>query len=316
MGSHQRIIEIYTLRGRLAKGVEEKMSKESSRPETTAKHFALGTVLNTGYTIIELVLGAMVGSVALVADALHNLSDVVGLLLAWVAELLTRRHPTLRRTYGLKGTTIMAALINAVMLVVAMVLIVVEAVSKLQHPAPVAGWSVVLIAGAGVVVNGATALMFGRGHKDLNVRGAFLHMAADAGVSVAVVVAGIVMMVTGWRWVDPVASLIVAGAVLGLTWGLLRDATNMALAAVPRSVNAERVEEVIARCPSVVSYHDLHIWAISTSDTALTVHVRRNTHEHNDAFLDELAASIREQCGITHITIQVEYGNNDGDNAY
>ncbi len=119
VGSHQRIIEIYTLRGRLAKGVEEKMSKESSRPETTAKHFALGTVLNTGYTIIELVLGAMVGSVALVADALHNLSDVVGLLLAWVAELLTRRHPTLRRTYGLKGTTIMAALINAVMLVVA-----------------------------------------------------------------------------------------------------------------------------------------------------------------------------------------------------
>ncbi|WP_054750141.1 cation diffusion facilitator family transporter [Lacticaseibacillus thailandensis] len=292
------------------------MNKESSGRHATADHFAWGTFLNTGYTIVELVLGAMVGSVALIADALHNLSDVLGLVLAWGAELLTRRHPTLRRTYGLKGTTILAALVNALMLVIAMVLIVAEAVNKLHHPAPVAGWSVVLIAGAGVLVNGATALLFGRGNKDLNVRGAFLHMAADAGVSLAVVVAGIIMIVTGWRWVDPVASLVVAGAVLGLTWGLLRDALNMALAAVPRSIDTRQVEAVIAHCPSVVSYHDLHIWAISTADTALTVHVRRNTHEHNDAFLDELAARIREQCGITHITIQVEYGNNDGDNDY
>ncbi|WP_127848443.1 cation diffusion facilitator family transporter [Lacticaseibacillus hulanensis] len=285
--------------------------------QNKGRAFSLGMLINSLYTIIEMVFGLAIGSMALVADALHNLSDVLSLFVSWVAEKLTHRHPTAMRTYGMKGGSILAALINAMLLLVAMGAIIIEAIGRLRHPEAVPANTVMLVAGIGILINGGTALLFMSGrHGDLNVRGAFLHMAADAGVSVGVVLAGLLMKLTGWHWLDPLMSLMVAFVVLWATWGLLRDAVNISLAAVPRDLDPEHVRSVIASYPTVRSYHDLHIWSISTTDTALTVHLERTTREGNDEFLDGLAAALRKTCAIDHVTIQIECGQVSADNNY
>ena len=242
------------------------------------KAFFWGILLNTIYIIAEVAFGIGIGSVALVADAVHNLGDVLGLGLAWFADWLSGRHPTVERTYGYKSSSILAALANAAFLLVAMGAIIVEAVTRLSQNAPVEGGWMMLVTGVGIIVNGATALLFhGGSQHDLNIRGAFMHMAADAGVSLGVVLAGGLILLTGWEWLDPVMSILVAIVVLVGTWNLLRDAVNLAMAAVPKDIDPVAVKKLVNAYPTVASCHDLHIWALSTTDVALTVHVVRTT---------------------------------------
>ncbi|WP_277755163.1 cation diffusion facilitator family transporter [Lacticaseibacillus rhamnosus] len=270
------------------------------------KAFFWGILLNLIYIIAEVAFGIGIGSVALVADAIHNMSDVLGLGLAWFAEWLSNRHPTVQRTYGYKSSSILAALANAAFLLVAMGAIIVEAITRLSQNAPVEGGWMMVVAGAGILVNGATAILFHSGSQhDLNIRGAFMHM---AGVSLGVVLAGGLILLTGWEWLDPVMSILVAIVVLIGTWDLLRDAVNLAMAAVPKEIDPVAVKTLVNAYPTVASCHDLHIWALSTTDVALTVHVVRTTAEGNDAFLDALSLSLRESFDIAHTTIQVEYG--------
>ena len=270
------------------------------------KAFFWGILLNLIYIIAEVAFGIGIGSVALVADAIHNMSDVLGLGLAWFAEWLSNRHPTVQRTYGYKSSSILAALANAAFLLVAMGAIIVEAITRLSQNAPVEGGWMMVVAGAGILVNGATAILFHSGSQhDLNIRGAFMHM---AGVSLGVVLAGGLILLTGWEWLDPVMSILVAIVVLIGTWDVLRDAVNLAMAAVPKEIDPVAVKTLVNAYPTVASCHDLHIWALSTTDVALTVHVVRTTAEGNDAFLDALSLSLRESFDIAHTTIQVEYG--------
>lgn len=272
--------------------------------------FFWGILLNAIYIVAEVGFGAAIGSIALVADALHNLSDVLGLAIAWFAAWLSCRKPTAMRTYGYKSSSILAALINAVFLLVAMGAIIVEAAGRFAHPEPIQGGTVMIVAGIGIIVNGATALLFHHGKDhDLNIRGAFMHMAADAGVSLGVVLAGGLYVLTGWQWLDPTVSILVALVVLVGTWGLLKDAVNLAMAAVPKAVDPKQVAACITKFPTVVSCHDLHIWALSTTDVALTVHVMRDTSENNDWFIEKLGQKLRDQYDIAHVTIQVEYGD-------
>ena len=272
--------------------------------------FKWGICLNVIYIIAEVGFGLLIGSMALVADALHNLSDVLGLGIAWGADWLGHLRPTLKRTYGFKGSSILAALINAVFLLVAMGAIIVEAITRFGNAEPIQGVTVMIVAGIGIVVNGVTAFLFHHGQQnDLNIRGAFLHMAADAGVSLGVVIAGGLITLTSWEWLDPLVSIIVAIIVVISTWGLLRDALNLAMAAVPNGINTAAVEAVIDAYPTVVKCHDLHIWALSTTDVALTVHLTRTTAANNDRFLEKLSQQLRQEFGVTHVTIQVEYGD-------
>ena len=246
------------------------------------KAFFWGILLNLIYIIAEVAFGIGIGSVALVADAIHNMSDVLGLGLAWFAEWLSNRHPTVQRTYGYKSSSILAALANAAFLLVAMGAIIVEAITRLSQNAPVEGGWMMVVAGAGILVNGATAILFHSGSQhDLNIRGAFMHMAADAGVSLGVVLAGGLILLTGWEWLDPVMSILVAIVVLIGTWDLLRDAVNLAMAAVPKEIDPVAVKTLVNAYPTVASCHDLHIWTLSTTDVALTVHVVRTTAEGN-----------------------------------
>lgn len=272
--------------------------------------FRWGILLNTIYIIAEVSFGLAVGSLALVADALHNLSDVLGLGIAWFASWLSCKAPTTKRTYGYKSSSILAALINAVFLLIAMGAIIVESIGRFSHPEPVKGGIVMLVAGVGIIVNGATALLFHAGQShDLNIRGAFLHMAADAGVSLGVVIAGGITILTHWEWLDPLVSILVAIVVLISTWGLLRDAVNLAMAAVPKEIDTDAVRAAIDAFPTVASCHDLHIWALSTTDVALTVHVMRTSAVGNDRFLEKLGDQLRQEFDIAHVTIQVEYGD-------
>ena len=242
------------------------------------KAFFWGILLNLIYIIAEVAFGIGIGSVALVADAIHNMSDVLGLGLAWFAEWLSNRHPTVQRTYGYKSSSILAALANAAFLLVAMGAIIVEAITRLSQNAPVEGGWMMVVAGAGILVNGATAILFHSGSQhDLNIRGAFMHMAADAGVSLGVVLAGGLILLTGWEWLDPVMSILVAIVVLIGTWDLLRDAVNLAMAAVPKEIDPVAVKTLVNAYPTVASCHDLHIWTLSTTDVAFTVHVVRTT---------------------------------------
>ena len=251
----------------------------------------------------------MTGSLALLADAGHNLSDVLGLLMAWGAVALAKQLPTARRTYGLRKGTILASLANAGLLLVAVGAIVWEAVRRFGAPEPVAPGPVIIVAAIGVVINTATALMFMRGHNDLNVRGAFLHMAADAAVSLGVVFAAIVIwMVPGWTWIDPAMSLVIAAVIVAGTWGLLRDSLDMALDAAPRGIDPEAVRAWLAARPGVTEVHDLHIWAMSTTETALTAHVTRPDNSDSDAFLHDTAQALSERFRIGHPTLQIETG--------
>jgi cobalt-zinc-cadmium efflux system protein len=281
----------------------------SHAPARFTTALRLGVGLNAGFVLVELVLGFAAHSLALLADAGHNLSDVLGLLLAWGAAEMARRRPTTRRTYGLRRSTILAALANALLLLVAIGAIGLEAIQRLMSPHPVSGGIVAIVAGAGVLVNGATAALFFSGRReDLNIRGAFLHMAADAAVSAAVLLAGLAMMATGRTWLDPVASLIVATVILWGTWGLLRESFALAMDAVPVGIDPERVRAHLAGLPGVTAVHDLHIWGMSTTEAALTAHL-----VCPDGWTDEALVRARDDLharfGIEHTTLQIEHGD-------
>lgn len=282
----------------------------SHAPADYGRAFAIGAALNLGFVAAEAAFGLLAGSLALVADAGHNLGDVLGLLLAWGAAMLMRRRPTPRRTYGLRRSTILAALANAVILLVAIGAIAWEAILRLLQPAPVAEATVIVVALVGIAVNGATALLFmGGQRRDLNVRGAFLHMAADAGVSLGVAVSAAVVLLTGWDWLDPAVSLAIVAVILVGTWGLLRDSLNLALDAVPAEIDAAAVRAYLAGLPRVVDVHDLHIWAMSTTETALTAHLVLPGTTPDDALLSQIGDELHERFGIEHATIQVESGD-------
>jgi cobalt-zinc-cadmium efflux system protein len=270
--------------------------------------FAIGAALNTTFVVAELVYGYAANSLALISDAVHNLSDVIALLLAWGAAWLSQKQPTQRHTYGYRRASILAALFNAGLLLVAVGGIVVEAVNRFSAPASVAGWTVAAVAALGVFVNGGTALMFMRGrHGDLNIRGAYLHMVADAGVSLGVVVAALVIMLTGWLWLDPAISLVIAAVVFWSGWGLARDSVNLALDGVPRGIDLAQVRNYLAGLDGVAEVHDLHIWAMSTNETALTAHLVRPGGT-DDAFLHKVCEELSHRFNIHHPTLQIEAG--------
>jgi cobalt-zinc-cadmium efflux system protein len=279
-------------------------------PGPNERGFAPGVALNLGFVALEVVAGLAAGSMALLADAGHNLSDVLGLVLAWVAVRLARRPPSARRSYGWHRATILAALANAMLLLVAVGAIGLGAVQRLLDPAPVATGLMLWVAAAGVVVNSGTALFFMRGrHADLNRRGAYLHMLADAGVSAGVVAGALLIGATGWHWVDPVLGLAIAAAILAGTWGLLREAADLAMDAVPAHIDPAAVDAFLAAQPGVAEVHDLHIWALGTTETALTAHLVRPGAGQDDAFLAGLRTALRHRFGIAHATLQIEAGD-------
>jgi cobalt-zinc-cadmium efflux system protein len=276
-------------------------------PTSFGTAFAIGIGLNTAFVIVEGVFGYFSNSVALVADAGHNLSDVLGLVVAWVAAILSTRAPSARFTYGLRGSSILAALFNAVFLLVAVGAIAWEAVQRLFHPEPVAGLTVIVVAAAGILVNGITAWLFASGRKgDLNIRGAYLHMAADTAVSAGVVIAGLIILFTGWTWLDPLTSLIVSAVIVWGTWSLLRDSMAMSLDAVPQGIDPGAVRLYLENCDGVVEVHDLHIWPMSTTEVALTCHMVIPAGRPGDAFLMQIAYHLKQTFGIQHATLQVE----------
>lgn len=278
-------------------------------PAPGERGFALGIALNLGFVLAETVAGLMAGSMALLADAGHNLSDVLGLALAWLAARLASRPASPRRTYGLQRGTILAALANAVLLLVAVGAIALESIDRLIAPAPVAAGWMLWVALAGVVVNAGSALLFMRGRgEDLNRRGAFLHLAADAVVSLGVVIGALLIQATGWLWVDPALGLLIAALILASSWGLLREAMDLAMDAVPQGIDPQAVRAALASCPGVAGVHDLHIWALGTTRTALTAHLERPGAGPDDAFLGDTAALLRTRFGITHATLQIAHG--------
>ena len=271
------------------------------------KIFGIGVALNIGFVIFEAVFGFLSDSLSLLADAGHNLGDVLGLLLAWGAHLLSARSSSDRRTYGWKSTTMLAALINAIIILVAVGGIAWEAIRRFNDPQPVEGLTIVYVAALGVLINSATAILFIADRKrDLNIRGAFLHMAADAGVSLGVVIAGLGIIAVGWFWIDPVVSLIIAAVILIGTWRLLVDSVNLVLQAVPGGIDLKEVEKYLSEVPGVEAVHDLHIWAMSTTETALTAHVVKPALDNDDAMLAQIRAEICDRFGIQHVTLQVE----------
>ena len=276
-------------------------------PASFGRAFLLGIALNAAFVVAEVVFGLASHSVALLADAGHNLSDVLGLVVAGGAHALTRRAPSRRFTYGFGSSSILAALFNAVFLLVVIGGLSWEALTRFAHPEPVAAWTVMGVAAAGIVVNGACAWLFAAGSKgDLNMRGAFTHMLADALVSVGVVLAGLLILVTGWLWLDPAVSLAVNAVIVYGTWSLLGDSTRMAMGAVPPGIEPEAVRRYLAGRPGVAALHDLHIWPISTTDTALTVHLVMPGGHPGDRALMDCCSGLRERFGIGHATLQVE----------
>jgi cobalt-zinc-cadmium efflux system protein len=246
-------------------------------------------------------------SVSLLADAGHNLSDVLGLGVAWLATVLARRAPTARFTYGMRGSSILAALFNAVFLLVTVGGLSWEAIRRLGSPEPVAGKTMMAVAAIGILVNGVTAWLFASGRKDdINLKGAFLHMASDALVSVGVVAAGLLILLTGWLWIDPIVSLVINGVIVWGTWGLLRDSVGMSMAAVPAQIDPAAVRTFLSARTGVVDVHDLHIWPMSTTENALTCHLVMPNGHPGDAFLHELAGDLAQRFRINHTTVQIE----------
>jgi|SRR5579864_183230 len=273
---------------------------------TTA--FAVGVGLNLLLVVAQVVGGLVAHSLALVADASHNFADVFGLLLAWWANWLRRTRPTARRTYGLRGASILTAVANATLLLVTMGGVAWEALVRLRAPQPVHGLLVIVIAGAGIVVNALSAVPFLKGRKaDLNIRAAFQHLAADAGISAGVLGAGAIIFFTGALWVDPVASLLIVAAVVYGTSGLLRDSLNMALQAVPQGIDLRAIHDYLGHVPGIGAVHDLHVWALSTTENALTVHLVTSARSGDrDALLDAVTTGLRDQFAIGHVTVQIE----------
>jgi cobalt-zinc-cadmium efflux system protein len=278
-------------------------------PASFDRAFAIGVSLNVVFVLAEAIIGVRQHSLALTADAGHNLGDVLGLVLAWAGMVLARREPTPRRTYGLRRFSILAAIANAGILLIAVGAIAVEAVNRLQHPEPVAGGVVSAVAALGIVINLGTAIAFMRGRdRDLNVHGAFLHMLGDAAASAGVLVAGLLIRATGLFWIDPVVSLLLVALITWSTWGLARDSVNLALDAVPAGIDPHAVEAALRELDGVVEVHDLHIWGMSTTDVALTAHLIRPCHGGEDALLAVATRELRDRFGIGHATLQVEQG--------
>ena len=276
-------------------------------PQDFGRAFAIGIGLNIAFVAIEFAYGLLANSMALVADAGHNLSDVLGLVVAWIAAVLSKRPPSERYTYGLGGSSILAALFNAVLLLVAVGAIALEAIQRLLHPEPVAEVTVMMVAGIGIVINGLTAWLFASGRKgDLNIRGAFLHMVADAAVSAGVVVAALVVLLTGWTWLDPLTSLVIVGVIVWGTWSLLRDSLAMSVSAVPNHIDPQAVRQYLEARTGVTQVHDLHIWPMSTTETALTAHLVVPAGHPGDPFLLSTATELRHRFGIGHSTLQIE----------
>ncbi|MBY0383058.1 MAG: cation diffusion facilitator family transporter [Xanthobacteraceae bacterium] len=279
----------------------------SHAPADFGRAFIIGITLNVGFVVIEAVYGFLANSTALLADAGHNLSDVLGLAAAWIAAVLAKRAPTERYTYGLRNTSILAALFNAVLLLIASGAIMLEAIERLFAPEPVKSLTIIVVAAIGIAVNGFTAWLFASGHKnDINIRGAYLHMVADAAVSAGVVATGLIIMLTGWLWLDPATSLALVAVIIWGTWGLLRDSTAMSMAAVPSTIDPGAVRQFLSTRPGVASVHDLHIWPMSTTETALTAHLVTPAGHPGDAFLMELCQELQERFGIGHTTLQIE----------
>ena len=272
--------------------------------------FAIGIALNLGFVVVEGVYGLVANSMALIADAGHNFSDVLGLAMAWGAAILVQRKPSQRFTYGLRSSSILAALTNAVLLLISVGAIAFEAFQRFLEPSPVAADTVIVVAAIGIAVNTITALLFMSGRKgDLNVRGAFLHMAADAAVSAGVVIAGFAIMATGWQRIDPLVSLAIVAVIVWGTWDLLRDALAMSLQGVPTNVDASAVRAFLAGHPGVKEVHDLHIWAMSTTETALTCHLVMPGGFPGDDALMLMSNALRDRFAIPHATLQVETGH-------
>jgi len=278
-------------------------------PKDFGRAFVIGITLNFGFVAVEAAFGILANSTALLADAGHNLSDVIGLVIAWGAAILSKRPPTPRFTYGLRASSILAALGNALLLIFACGAIAWEAIWRFAEPEPVASTTVMVVAGIGILINGFTAWLFMSGSKsDLNIRGAYLHMVADAGVSLGVVIAGAAIMFTGWLWLDPVTSLIIVAVILWGTWGLLRDSINLALGGVPAHIDLEAVKTYLQSLPGVVRAHHVHVWGMSTNEAALTAHlVMPGGHPGND-FFEKAQHELLARFGIAHPTLQIEIG--------
>jgi cobalt-zinc-cadmium efflux system protein len=281
-------------------------------PNNPGRAFVIAIALNTAFVAVEFAYGIIAHSTALMADAGHNLSDVLGLLLSLGAAILARKTPSGRFTYGLRSTSILAALTNAMFLMVACGGIAWEAIQRFSEPHVVAGLTVSLVAVVGIGINGISAWLFVKGSKgDLNVRGAYLHMMADAVVSLGVAVAGVVMLYTGWYWLDPAVSLAIVAVIVIGTWGLLRESLQLALNAVPAHIDAAALEDYLRQCPGVADIHDLHIWGMSTTESALTVHLVMPGGYPGDVFMDDIICTLRERFSIHHSTLQVELGTTD-----
>lgn len=279
----------------------------SHAPTSFGRAFLIGTILNISFVAVEAGYGIAANSVALLADAGHNLSDVLGLLVAWGAATLSRRRPSAHYTYGLRRSSILAALFNAVFLLVAIGAIAYEALGRIADPQPVESGTIMAVAAVGIVINGVTAWLFASGRKgDINIRGAFLHMAADAAVSAGVVISGFLIASTGWLWLDPATSLVIVIVIMFGTWGLLRDSVNMSLDRVPEGIAPRDVETALIGLPGVTRVHDLHIWSMSTTEVALTAHLVMPLGVPNDAFLHDANSMLRDRFEIGHTTLQIE----------
>ncbi|MEQ1635460.1 MAG: cation diffusion facilitator family transporter [Methylococcales bacterium] len=281
-------------------------------PQRHGRAFVIAILLNSAFVIVEFSYGFLANSTALIADAGHNLSDVLGLLLVWGAAVMTRKVPNQRYTYGFRSTSILAALANAMFLLIACGAIALEAIQRFSQSPEVMGLMITQVAGIGIVINGLSAWLFMKGSKnDLNIRGAYLHMAADAAVSLGVVLAGIAMMYTGWYWLDPLVSLIIVAVIVFGTWDLLRQSLKLALNAVPAHIEIPAVEAYLKQCTGVTDIHDLHIWGMSTTESALTAHLVIPEGYPGDAFIDEIIQTLKERFSIHHSTLQVEQGNSN-----
>ncbi|UYV15605.1 cation diffusion facilitator family transporter [Porphyrobacter sp. ULC335] len=277
-------------------------------PADFGRAFAIGIALNVAFVAVEAVAGVVYGSMALVADASHNLSDVLALALAWIASIAARRPPSGRFTYGYKSSTILAALANALLLAVALGAILFETVHRMMNPTEPQGLAMAAVAGIGIVINALTAMLFLKGQEDINIRGAYLHMATDALVSFGVVVAGLAILVTGIWWIDPAVSLVILAVIAWGTWGLARDSLTMGLLAAPARIDLAQVKQHLASFDGVTAVHDLHVWPMSTTEVALTAHLVMPGRPAADSFLRDVAASLEARFGVGHATLQVESG--------
>ncbi len=281
-------------------------------PSGNERAFAIAVTLNVAMVIVQAVYGVLAHSTALLADAGHNLSDVLGMLLAWGAIWLAKRGPSARYTYGLRGSSILASLANAALLLIATGAIAWEAVQRLLNPAPVAGLSVFFVALAGIAINGFSAMLFMKGSKDdLNIRGAFLHLAGDAAVSAAVALSGLLVLYTGWNWLDPAMSLVVVLVIVYGTWGLLRESVRLSLNAVPERVDTVRIARFLAGLEGVSGVHDLHVWALSTTENSLTVHLVMPGGHPGDVYLATVVETLAREHAVHHATLQIDMGTQE-----